>query len=127
MIPCPCLRLVLFLANGNKRVSIDELHLRPDAAVVIAKGFDDWAPDLLRTYRTQNDTLVCTVLDSPWESRSGIQECNLTIPHMSRRAAIALNRSTFDAKCPDDSERIYRRASSHLWMRSGVCNEDIEV
>ena len=41
---------------------------------------DTWTPERVLTYRTDNHTLVCTVVESAWTSRSGIHSCNLTLP-----------------------------------------------
>ena len=100
--PCPCLRLVLYVAVSHTahhhRLVLDDLRLRadPSASYATERGAggsfgggvgsflfeqeEAEAPERVLTYRTDNDTLVCTVVESVWTSRSGIHWCNLTLP-----------------------------------------------
>lgn len=129
---CACLRLVLFFAETNRRMVLDNLELRADAAVdyVEIEWEDDEAMDLVYTYRTTNDTLMCRVLDSRWTTRSGIRQCNLSLPwhtHRGGQGWLALNRSTLDIECPSDASRTYRMVQPNVWLRSGACRGDPNV
>lgn len=161
--PCPCLRLVLYVAvshtaHHHHRLVLDDLRLRadPGASYAVERGAggsfgggvgsflfeqeDEETPERVLTYRTDNDTLVCTVIDSAWASASGVHWCNLTLPRgggvesgaeggggvaAGKRLppSIRLDATHFDGGCPSERERTYRFVSEGLWLRTGACGE----